>query len=410
MTFGEKLRALMVERKISQRRLAQLVPCDNGHLSKVANGLKNPSTELAERLDVVLDAGGRLAALRSRSPAHRAREDRLADDVAPELGGARLLAARGRPADGAFVDAVRETSQALVRMDMAHGASDILPLALRIFRAVNHKLGTGAYRPAIERDLLAAAGEAGEVAAWIAHDADEQDVSRRVIHEALMLSRQAGDRSLELFELTHLAMLAIHLRRPAEALRITGDLLDEDLPPRVRALLDIRRGRAFAQLGHDGRARDALGRARSILQDGITSRDAYWTWWLTDAEVLWHTGMAHAELGEWSAAVPLMSEAGELRMGYQRARFNDQVHLLNALVHVGDWSEAEPVLAEAADAVVDVNSVRTTNLLRRVTERIGRAGAPSTVAAQADDLHRFIADASPHASVVGMGSIERGDG
>lgn len=64
MTFGEKLRALMAERQISQRALAKLVPCDDGFLSRVANDRRRPSVELAARLDEVLDAGGQLAALR----------------------------------------------------------------------------------------------------------------------------------------------------------------------------------------------------------------------------------------------------------------------------------------------------------------------------------------------------------
>ncbi|TDD80868.1 XRE family transcriptional regulator [Actinomadura darangshiensis] len=63
-TFGEKLRALMAERQISQRSLAGLVPCNDGFLSRVARDLKAPSVEMAARLDEVLAAGGSLAALR----------------------------------------------------------------------------------------------------------------------------------------------------------------------------------------------------------------------------------------------------------------------------------------------------------------------------------------------------------
>src|SRR5688500_7506819 len=73
MTFGEKLRELMTERGISQRKLAALVPCDDGYISKLVNGRKaRPSQEIAERLDGLLDAGGALAALRPRLPAKRA--------------------------------------------------------------------------------------------------------------------------------------------------------------------------------------------------------------------------------------------------------------------------------------------------------------------------------------------------
>ncbi|TDE25241.1 helix-turn-helix transcriptional regulator [Actinomadura sp. 6K520] len=65
-TFGDKLRELMAERQISQRALADLVPCNDGFLSRVARDLKAPSEDMAARLDDVLGAGGSLAALRHR--------------------------------------------------------------------------------------------------------------------------------------------------------------------------------------------------------------------------------------------------------------------------------------------------------------------------------------------------------
>jgi transcriptional regulator with XRE-family HTH domain len=383
ITFGEKLRQLMAERQMSQRGLARLVPCDGGYLSKVAGGHKRPSTELAERLDELLGADGVLAALRPQDPGPVT--------GALDLTGLHLPAATGRPADADYVTEARRTSQALIRLDTAHGGDDVLPMALRAFRAVNHRLGSGSYEPAIERDLMAAAGEAAEVAAWLAYDADRQDVSRQVIHEALMLSGQAGDSGMVLFELTHLAMQSVHLHRPAEAMRVTTSLSGDGLPPRIAALMDIRRGRALAQLGHEADALALLGRARSVLSDGPGARDAAWTWWITEAEVLWHTGMARAELGEWAVAVPLLRDAAELRSSHRRARYNDLTHLLNALAHVGDWAEAEPVLAQVAGDAGDVGSGRTTSLLRRVTTRIMRTHAPSAITDLAEDVHRALA-------------------
>jgi hypothetical protein len=208
-----------------------------------------------------------------------------------------------------------------------------------------------------------------------------------------MLSRQVGDRDMELFELTHLAMQSVHLHRPAEALRITSDLLDGGrLASRVAAVLEIRRGRALAQLGDEGRAMAALGRARATVADGIGARDPYWTWWVSDAEVTWHLGMARAELGDWGGAVPLFHESVTRRAAYRRARYNDLAHLLNALVHVGEWQEAESAMAEAAALLAEVGSTRTTNLLHRITTRVAHAGAPSTVSDLADDLSRALAE------------------
>lgn len=63
-TFGEKLRQLMAARGITQRRLAKLVPCNDGYLSRIAHGKKVPSERMAARLDDLLDADGQLVALR----------------------------------------------------------------------------------------------------------------------------------------------------------------------------------------------------------------------------------------------------------------------------------------------------------------------------------------------------------
>jgi transcriptional regulator with XRE-family HTH domain len=59
-TFGGELRRLMTGRGVSTRRLADLVPCNHGYVSKLAQGVKHPSPEMAARMDDVLDAGGAL--------------------------------------------------------------------------------------------------------------------------------------------------------------------------------------------------------------------------------------------------------------------------------------------------------------------------------------------------------------
>jgi len=295
-----------------------------------------------------------------------------------------------------YAEAIRDATRTLVRLDGLYGGRDVFPLALRVFRAAHRRLGSGTYPPAVERDLVAAAGEAGEVAAWLAYDADRQAASRQLIHEALLLSRHAGDRDMELFELTHLAMQSVHLRRPPEALRVADEVIDTKSPPaRVAALFGIRRGRALAQLGDAARALAALRRARSTLLDGVGTRDPAWTWWVDEAEVLWHTAVAYGELGELGRAVPLLAEVAERRAAYPRARYNDLTHLLDALVRVADWRAAEPVAVELAGRAGEVGSVRTTNMLRRVVARIPRLGATTTVGDAAEHIRRRIDEADP---------------
>lgn len=117
MTFGDKLRALMAERGISQRRLARLVPCNNGYLSKLARDLQVPSPDMARRLDELLDAGGHLAGLRVGLVGAVSLDDRE-----------RIAAALARPArlDEATLDALDAVLAGQRRLEDALGPAALL--------------------------------------------------------------------------------------------------------------------------------------------------------------------------------------------------------------------------------------------------------------------------------------------
>ncbi|MGH3812530.1 MAG: helix-turn-helix domain-containing protein [Pseudonocardiaceae bacterium] len=99
-------------------------------------------------------------------------------------------------ADTAYLEAVQQHIWHIVELDNRFGGSDLARLAVRFFRSLHQQLGTGAYEPAIERDLQATAGELAEVAGWLLYDADRQDDVRRMNQEALYFSRLAGDRRM----------------------------------------------------------------------------------------------------------------------------------------------------------------------------------------------------------------------
>jgi tetratricopeptide (TPR) repeat protein len=327
-------------------------------------------------------------------PRSAARSSRLAAGSASLLGIEGVLGLNGRSVDAGYVEAIRETNQALVRLDALWGGDEVLPLALRVFRTAHHKLGAGAYAPEVERDLMAATGETGEVTAWLAYDADRQDVSRQLIHEAMLLSRQAGDRDMELFDLSHLAMQSLYLLRPAEALRITDDVLDAGrLAPRVAALFEMRRGRALAQMGDEQRALDALDKASAALGDGVGARDPHWTWWVDGTEITWHKATARTQLGQWTRAVPLYERvAADCRGGSSYGKL-DLAQLLEALVEVGDWRRAEDIATEAVGLAGSIGPGRAANLFRKVVARIVRNNvAPSTVSDTAEYLRRLLCE------------------
>jgi transcriptional regulator with XRE-family HTH domain len=362
MTFAERLRALMEEHGLGPVAVARRVPCDPGYVSRVARGRQAASPKMARRLDEVLSAEGQLVALAGGRRG-----------MPPE----GLQAPLGSDEGASGAEQVRENSQMLIRLESRLGGDDVLYAAVAAFTAARdaaqHRRGG--------RDLLAAAGEAGEVAAWIAFDKDDLPASYRLASDALALSRGAGDADMMLFLRCHTAMLDLEARQPARALHIAdAALMSGRLAPRVRAAFQIRRGRALAMLGDPARAKAALTDAHRIVMDGPSARDPWWTWWADPAEMAWQRGMAALDAGDPAAAVPALERAVELRAPARvRARFEDGALLLGAYARAGAWSEAVTLARRVTEAGHGVSSRRTRNLLRRTAAIMDREGPDDAV-------------------------------
>jgi hypothetical protein len=87
--FGEEMRRLMTQRGLSLHRVAKLTSYDVGYLSKVMNGRKPATRNLAARVDHALDANGVLLAAASRAQGDRA-------DAHPGTGPVAWLGPPGR--------------------------------------------------------------------------------------------------------------------------------------------------------------------------------------------------------------------------------------------------------------------------------------------------------------------------
>ncbi|MGQ4266984.1 DNA-binding protein [Nocardiopsis changdeensis] len=229
------------------------------------------------------------------------------------------------------------------------------------------RAGSGA-----DRDLLAAAAEAHQVAGWIAYDAEHQRFSRRMSLEALRLARAAGDRSMEHFALAQLAMQDVHVHRPAEA----ADICDAVTPQTrgsVRTLFTLRAARAAGQLGERMRALDLIRLTHSRHLDGPRDGDPAWSWWVNEAEIAWHHAMIHADTGDRAGAVERFAAATD-RPGYARAVFVAHASLLWALARARAWSEAEEVLVhEVLPRLGNVASTRVERMLAEAARRLDGA-------------------------------------
>ncbi|MGH8834025.1 MAG: hypothetical protein ACRDWG_03360 [Actinomycetes bacterium] len=301
----------------------------------------------------------------------------------------------------------------LIALDSRYGGTGIADIAVQAFTTARTALATGRH-DSDETDLRSVVGETGEIAAWCLYDGDRLEESRSVTHEAMLVSRLAGDRAMELFQLSHLALVNIHQRHSREALRIAENVIDPgSVAPRVEALFKIRAARALAQSGDRARAVAALDRAAGALLDSVHPRDPHWTWWLNDAELAVQRGLLHLELGDYATAMPYFDEAAHGRLQrdpydpvtnggavnahgelWGRAAYNDLVHLLLALTMARAWTDAEPVAEAVSDFTREVISARTEVMLSRAVNNIVRAtnvGTPDRPSTTLVDLSETIA-------------------
>ncbi|MDL4777196.1 hypothetical protein [Actinomadura xylanilytica] len=309
-----------------------------------------------------------------------------------------------------YAATVRDTNEHLIVLDSRYGGTAIADVAVQAFTAARHALGTGQH-DGDEHDLQAAAGETGEIAAWCLYDGDRLTESRSVTHESMLISRLAGDRGMELFQLSHLALIDVQERNSREALQIAEHTIEPgNLAPRVEALFKIRAARALAQAGHKERALAALDRASGALQESLHPRDPYWTWWLDASELAWHRGILHMELGELETAMPFLDRAAQGRLmrdpydpsrpagavvargqEWGRAAYNDLVHLMLALTMASAWRETEAITATVADFTREVTSARTEVMLRWAVNAIVRTSGPDRPSSTLEGLAEQIA-------------------
>ncbi|NVI91182.1 helix-turn-helix transcriptional regulator [Actinomadura sp. BRA 177] len=260
-TFGERLRQLMAEREISQRKLARLVPCDDGFLSRVANDRKRPSPKLAARLDELLDAGGDLAALRPAVPS--ARGGGIGEEIeAMEL--ARRVAAS---------DVGDETLVALeMAVDELASAYALTPppdLLSRIRRHLGYVSALMDVRMTLaeRRRLTVIGGWLSLLAATCDIDLGENLVAAVRLRTAAQLAEHADHPEILAWTLETRAWQQLTDGNPREAVRLARGA--QEVAPRTSSAFiqaTAQEGRAWARLGAGPETRDALARVDRLVE------------------------------------------------------------------------------------------------------------------------------------------------
>lgn len=385
--FAALLQQEMTRQSLTLQDVADRVQRASGRRSRVTrhlvsrwrSGAVTPSAVhvrwLCEALDVDLQVFARAAA-----------EQRPSPPTASVVGPLQLLPPNSADLD--YVQVLRESTQQLVRLDNLLGADDVAAVARRLLNSVKRQLREGRYQSKAEAPLQAAAAELAELTGWLLFDSVQLVEAKQVAQEAARLSRRAGDLGMEVLVLTNLALQAQFEHEPQEAIEVVQTLhvLGETQAPRVRAVVWMREGRVHSQLQNRDEAVRAFDNARNLFLEGPHGAPL-WAWWIDQAELDFHAGMAYAELGDSAPAVELIQSAVD---GVAPNRVRDQTmylaQLLGVLARAAAWSEAGDVVEELSASLTEVASRRTSTMLTESVGALVHGGAPADLIAAARSL------------------------
>ncbi|MGH3767589.1 MAG: helix-turn-helix domain-containing protein [Pseudonocardiaceae bacterium] len=279
----------------------------------------------------------------------------------------------------ADVETIEQATAAFVRQDFAHGSGMARDTAVAHLRASLSLLDaevSADVRPRLHIAIARLATQAG----WMSYDVKQHDAARRLWMIGLDLAR-AADHPLgtdqTVFLLYDMAIQAVHLQRPDEALRLVhlghaAAAGSHAVSAATNCWLVNIQAQAHAALGDSMGCDRALG--QGIEQFGAidSATRPPWGIHLGEPHLASFQGATHYalalsghDLRAASRAVPLLRQAVDnFGCGYARSKALYLPDLAGAHALAGDADTAVSVGHQAVDAVTALSSPRTYDRLR----------------------------------------------
>ncbi len=266
--FGGELRRLRHLAGLSLRQFAQLVHYDVGHLSKIENGLKEPSTALAQACDAYLGAGGQLADLvPAAGDADPNRFEALPCSAPRDMEELLTMAAdrsrdfslAAQAMSGEVVGLIHDELRDLAREYPRRSLGELLPRMVQAqdvaFRVLEDRA-----RPADARQLYLLAGVISGMVAKASHDLTQPHAAMTQTRTAFVCAEQAGHLGLQAWVRGLQALIAYWAGRPAESVRHAASGAGRSQNT-TSVWLPISEARGWAARGNAAQAEAAIQRA-----------------------------------------------------------------------------------------------------------------------------------------------------
>jgi ATP/maltotriose-dependent transcriptional regulator MalT len=249
-----------------------------------------------------------------------------------------------------------------------------------LFGKAKEMLDEGEYNERLGAELLRTGAGLGICGSFLAFDAGELALARRLCQEAALLADSTEDALLRAHVYVTMAVQSTSLARisgrrgPArEALRALGiakQVAKHEPSPKLHALINMRAAPAAALLGDATAAQGAITQARRELDRKPFDEEPVAFGFVTPTEILGHEARVFADLGKPARAVDLYT--GVLEDPVLPAR--------NRALYTGLTADSQLTVGDATGALErghgtldlldqGVNSRRTLNTLRPLTEQ-----------------------------------------
>ncbi|RBM18550.1 helix-turn-helix domain-containing protein [Streptomyces sp. PT12] len=412
--FGPELRRLRLAAGLTLDRLAASVHYSKSFLSKVENGHKRPTPELARLCDTALDAGGALAALvpdpavptklsptghdgevwllrmnKDGSGRFEAMDRRqvtaagAGSALAFGLGGPRSTADAGGTS---LIEASRSLFGQFRRLGQASDPGMLLPSLI----AQTHGLEQAALRsgPRTRRDMLVVASRFAEYTGWMAQESGNDEAALWWTDRAVELAAAGDDPHLAVYGLVRRGLVSLLRGDIAQAVGLAEHAVNAGAPPRIRGLAAQQQAQAYALSGDYGACMRSLDRARELLAldrpdpgapvigaSHVPDVVSMYTGWCLHH--LGHPGRAAEVLARETARVP----AHALRT---RTRYGVRLALAHAAA--GEIEQACEVLRPLLGQASAVHSATIVADLRRTARVLARHQRNAAVRSLSPDL------------------------
>jgi len=286
------------------------------------------------------------------------------------------------------VELVKEMTSFHRRYDAEFGGGSCRDAAMAYLAWAKGLHEVRASSEAVGRALISALSDLHQVVGWACHDLGDHSLARRVLLDALALAKQVDDLPLAAGALYRLGRVSIHLKRPAEALKVwqLGQIAAQDSGCSISvAVLHANEAWAYACMGDDLRVRDALNRAEAERHRAKDNQVPGWARFFTmPADMMGMSGLVYSALASHpehrNRYVPealLRCEAAldSRRPEEGRSRVLDMIGLSAAHLLSGDSDASIRLGLLATDRLAEISSERAIDRLRDVIDLADSLGA-----------------------------------